>query len=428
MNKVNMKLSSFYYEQLPRYVKFYGREESSSIHTDSRRLQNIKLHLVAYQGDVRLLTAILDDGIEVDLMDTNQDTALFYAINGGSVDASRLLLERGASLEHCSRVMPPFHLALQRQDIQLLELLKEYGADINETNKNQETPLQPAAQDCSLKIVKWLVENGADINLLQAQHWSKQAQAKPSKGIGYCREDALIVLAANENVSLCKLLLDSGASPDGNPNRPESPLSEINMHHTEGVVRLLVKYGASLIFDDPKKKDPITLLLSKKRMLMMHIIQSYPKTIQHACRDGIRGLLHRSTLKKLQDLCPWLLQSGVDADPADEDGITPLMLATSQKNMMLCQLLVNYGADIHKKDHNGWTPLVYAARQRSVNLAQLFVDQRASIPSDIAEEYSDWFKKKFRSCPESDDDESTLSWIWPPERHEMQSFVVSSID
>lgn len=59
---------------------------------------------------------------------------------------------------------PLLSMAVDRDDLQLIKLLVQNGANINETNSTKATPLYAACDGADIEIVKFLIENGADIH------------------------------------------------------------------------------------------------------------------------------------------------------------------------------------------------------------------------------------------------------------------------
>lgn len=72
-------------------------------------------------------------------------------------------------------------------------------------------------------------------------------------------------------------------------------------------------------------------------------------------------LLHYAAHSGIEDRVCKLLRHGVDVDPVDEYGETPLMEACKQGHMMSCDALIRTGAKLDRRDKKGWSALHFAA-------------------------------------------------------------------
>jgi len=80
-----------------------------------------------------------------------------------------------------SRGQTPLYLAARYMNIEIINLLLDVGANINQLNQNKDTPLHGAAWGCNWnnitecqKILKLLKEKGADINARNSNNETAQ--------------------------------------------------------------------------------------------------------------------------------------------------------------------------------------------------------------------------------------------------------------
>ncbi|XP_020917386.1 palmitoyltransferase AKR1 isoform X2 [Exaiptasia diaphana] len=94
--------------------------------------------------------------------------ALFDVISHDNVGDCKYILERDPSLVHSVgwHGMTPLHRAATRGNLEILQILLEFGANVNALNGFGETPLHFACQTASLKFVGILVNKGADIKVI----------------------------------------------------------------------------------------------------------------------------------------------------------------------------------------------------------------------------------------------------------------------
>ena len=95
----------------------------------------------------------------------NSKTALIIATIVQSLDVMRLLLIIGVNpSRHDREGNSPLHYAAQLPNADASNLLIEYGANIIDRNAHNETPLHIAAKKGNFSIVKTLIEHGAYVN------------------------------------------------------------------------------------------------------------------------------------------------------------------------------------------------------------------------------------------------------------------------
>eukprot|EP01156_Anaeramoeba_ignava_P013715 Anaeramoba_ignava/a607393_59.p1 GENE.a607393_59~~a607393_59.p1 ORF type:complete len:878 (-),score=272.98 a607393_59:29-2662(-) len=129
----------------------------------------------------------------------------------------------------------PLFFAILYQDLPVIHLLLEKGADINRCDYINRTPLHFAVQKrCDLKITKWLIRYGAD---LDAQDWAKMSSLHFA-----CRK---------RKVELVNVLLASGANPNITNSLEETALFILIRENSDNpkilqIAELLVLYGANI--------------------------------------------------------------------------------------------------------------------------------------------------------------------------------------
>jgi ankyrin repeat protein len=108
--------------------------------------------LIAAGADVNALRIIMDEGEEF------HARPLWYAIAWGkNLQMTRLLLENGADTDRW------LGTAVWDQDLKMAELLLSNGAKIDPVFRG-DTPLLQTVKSRRLKLLAWLVKNGANIN------------------------------------------------------------------------------------------------------------------------------------------------------------------------------------------------------------------------------------------------------------------------
>jgi len=102
-------------------------------------------------------------GIQLDAINTADETALMLAANANDLASANLLIEAGASVNRPN--WTPLHYAASKGHTEMMRLLIENDAYIDAESPNGTTPLMMAAYYATPKAVKLMLEEGADPTL-----------------------------------------------------------------------------------------------------------------------------------------------------------------------------------------------------------------------------------------------------------------------
>ena len=142
------------------------------------------MHLMAEQGNVPMLSALVAGGFDVEIRDKTKRTPLFVATVGGKHSAVAALINLGASVDAANMIgMTPLHVAGNRGDIKALELLLQSGANVSLAMTGGSTALHSAAYAGQFEAVKLLMDSGAAIGALDNKGASPYDYAKSANHV-----------------------------------------------------------------------------------------------------------------------------------------------------------------------------------------------------------------------------------------------------
>src|SRR5262249_7482665 len=233
----------------------------------------------------------------IDPADDFQEVSLLcHAVCGGSIDAVKLLLERGAEVRrHSGKVLT---LAVVMNRVDLVKLLIDHGADV------ERAALLGPLDDAERPVADLLIAHGKKV-----PDWM---MPRP------CRPD----VSSNE-LHRVRVLLDYGASVD---DRGRYGLTALHYAVRGGklpLIKLLLERGAQVGALDG---------------------------------DGLTPLVHLSKTRSKSDPIPvleLLLANGADLDARDENGGTLLMHFARQGNAGAVDWLLGHGADRSVRNNRG---------------------------------------------------------------------------
>jgi uncharacterized protein len=141
--------------------------------------------------------ALLQNGADVSVCAADGTTALHLAAVAGQFGSCKLLLERASSsLVHARNRDggPPLMYAAGAGQLDLVQLLLQFGADVNTADDKSRPPLMNASLKENVQVVQCLLEAGADVNAVDSN--------------GHC---ALKAAVQANSTALLQLLLKHGA-------------------------------------------------------------------------------------------------------------------------------------------------------------------------------------------------------------------------
>jgi len=199
----------------------------------------------ALMGQEETMQKLLEHGAKIDYQESETGyTALMYAAQLDQPKSVRFLLENGANynLEGKDGSLA-LMLAMQENNEEIVDMLMEKGAKMNLKL------LDPAGYDfltvlsdrASPKIVQIAIKMGANVNEQNAAN----------------KRTALIIAAMSDKMEVMKLLLENGADPNIVDNNLYSPLMVASIRNNYNIVKLLVEHGAKV---ELKNIDGMTAL------------------------------------------------------------------------------------------------------------------------------------------------------------------------
>ncbi|XP_054708632.1 serine/threonine-protein phosphatase 6 regulatory ankyrin repeat subunit B-like [Uloborus diversus] len=277
----------------------------------------------------------------------DRETRLVKASLVGSFEVMCNLLESGVSVdaEELNRALfytsrnyiTPLQIAACLGHVDCVNILIQYGAKLNATDKYDVTALHLAAQEGHFLCLKALLEAKADCNA--ATKHSKDLQ-KPSAVPPFFKgTTALHLAAANNHVDCTVELIKFGADYNSIDEKGRTPLYiAANFGYSENV-------------------------LAQIRYAIGYDILSLPGFSTN------NTPLHFAVRNSMVECVKELLQLGSDVSHLNKDGFTPLHLAVTSGSLKpeisfeVLKLIVIYGynCDVNLKDGRGLTPLHYAA-------------------------------------------------------------------
>jgi ankyrin repeat protein len=308
------------------------------------------------------------------------------------------------------------HNAIAAGNDYVVRTLLTMGSDIEELNRNGETPLALALLKKRDVIAKLLLEKGASIDLAAAKaaQGGNEAVIRMllTRGVSVEARDnqgrTLLTLAVLENREpIVKLLLESGADVGACDNQGRTPLILAILENREPIVKLLLESGADVGACDNQGRTPLILATLENREPIFKLLV---ENAAHVEAPDTMALLAYAVFKEQTAIVKLLLESCADAEVkamcdslGKEDAIIRFLLekgasipilkaigsTTSLEGRLesailrgeenVVRLLLFMGADVEERGRHNMTPLLYAAWYSSLTIAKILVEAGADM-------------------------------------------------
>ncbi len=231
-------------EQIKRMVKKYPAflKVNVSAEMDGITYSATPLHLAISLGNKEIAEFFVDQGINIDTLDSKGQSPLHVAVMLGNKDIIKMLIAKGADVNSKDATgKTPIFAAVIGGNIDLLELLVAKGADINTRDNVGSSPFDMAVIGGNRNAIEFLLANGIDVN------------SKDKDG-----GTPLHSAAFNGHKEIVELFLNKGA--DINAKSPPNNTTPLHLAAARGhfeVVKLLLTRGADINTRDKNGYTPL---------------------------------------------------------------------------------------------------------------------------------------------------------------------------
>lgn len=249
------------------------------------------------------------------------------------------------------------------EDLNIIELIIEDGADVNAKDTDGMTALHFAAMNGKENAVLVLLQNGANVHA-QTVPPRKDTETFNWKFLG--GRTPLHWAATEGYTAIADALMDHHADPGAKSTSYRTPLQEAIMQGHESVALALIARGAPITDSDDEDWTPL----------------------HESCYGHSGGPKAHSARVRIARL---LLDRGADVDAVTADknwmgmpmlcGATPLLLSTITNKVESASLLVERGANLRAYNKGGEMTIHVAAIRGHLDFINLILD--AGIEVDI---------------------------------------------
>jgi ankyrin repeat protein len=244
----------------------------------------------------------------------------------------------------------------------VVRLLLKHGADVNartDEEKGHFTPLHLAAKKGRIEIVHVLLQHGANVGM------------KDGSGITALHQAARFGWA-----EVVRILLRHGANVCTKDGDGRTALHQAAQFGSAEVVRVLLQYGAKVGTKDGDGETALYQAAQLGRAEVVRVLLRHGAYV--GTKDGKgRTALHQAAQFGWAEVVRVLLQYGANVGTKDGDGRTALHQAAQFGRAEVVRVLLQHGANVGTKDGNGRTALQIASDKEHNGIMKLLSEHRA---------------------------------------------------
>lgn len=309
--------------------------------------------------------------------ESNHDTALTLACTGGHEELVRLLIEKGANIEHRDKKgLTSLILAATNGHVKCVQFLVDKGADIEaQSERTKDTALSAACQAGKYEVVEFLLKHNANKEHRNISDYTP-----------------LSLAASGGYVNIIKLLLQHNCEINSRTGSKLgiSPLMLAAMNGHTQTVRLLLDMGSDINAQiETNRNTALTLACFQGRHEVVALLLDRKANIEHRAKSGLTPLMEAAS-GGYEQVGRVLIDRGADvnAQPVPLSKDTALTIASEKGHLKFVQLLLDNCAQIEVKKKKGCTPLWLACNSGHLEVCVALVQNGANTDAQDSRKIS----------------------------------------
>ena len=218
------------------------------------------------EKDLTKIETLIKNGTDPNQLNKDGVTVMFLAASDNNIEVGKILLKYGGkvdmSIGKCET--KPLLIACQENSYEFVKFIVENGGDVNTKNKcaGNQAPIRFACKTGSVKLVTYLLDNGANL------------EDTPDDQI-----TPIVQAARSNHYDLVKFLIAKGANVNAYAatHDKECALNQAIMNKNSDIVELLLENGALVTFTDDKGNSSLKLAKKSKIKKIIELVESKTK-------------------------------------------------------------------------------------------------------------------------------------------------------
>ncbi|WP_414528001.1 ankyrin repeat domain-containing protein [Nodularia chucula] len=300
----------------------------------------MQIHIYAEEGNIAKVQQEIAHGVDINYLDKYESrTPLMFAVSSphADIDLVRLLVENGADVNAVDTYQNTvLALAVQSGNLEKIQFLLDAGADINYQKPHGYDVLIDAmyGRDITkdenlLAIIDLLIKRGAKVT-----------------GVTDSGESALRRASDTGRFDAVKILLAAGADPQ---QLIWTELMHAIVFGSLADVEKLITQGDELFEIDYYGRNPWLLSLQVGDLAKAELLlgEANCHEFEYGGKTSLMYAIENNRFQILQ----WLIDKGCDVEATDEFGTTALMVAVERDHPECVKILLEAGAKANRENN-----------------------------------------------------------------------------
>jgi len=265
---------------------------TTSKDTEQYQTKEINLEDSIKNGQLEMVQHYLQQGGSINVRNKDGDTPLILALKFQKWDIAKFLVDQRADVnvpldekQRNRSYTLPLNLAVKAGNLDMTKYLIEHGALINEFDNREYTPLITAIDENHFKLVQYLIDSGANVNIKGPIITASTTSLKmvkylikygalltyTSENLRNDRFEPVYTAYRSNQIKIAKYLIEKSANI--NYEFTENLLFDALDHKRLGFVKFLISSGkVNPYFYDISCDSPLRHAISSTNILLMEYI------------------------------------------------------------------------------------------------------------------------------------------------------------
>ncbi len=343
-----------------------------AIYPDEDQPQMNSIRLAAFFGHEVILERILQSNQHYDINESDETgrTGLTWASQFGYVQVVQLLLDWGADVNtQGGRYGNALYAASVGGHEKIVQILIERGADVNAQGGPYGNALHAASTDGHEKIVQILIERGADVNAQKGGY--DNAQEGPYS-------NALQAASTGGHEKIVQILIERGADVNAQRRGYDNALQAASAGGHEKIVQILIERGVDVNAQGGLYGNALQAASAGGHEKIVQILIERGADVN--AQGGPYGnALHAASAGGYEKIVQILIERGADVNAQGGPYGNALYAASVGGHEKIVQILIERGADVNAQGGPYGNAFHAASAGGHEKIVQILIERGADI-------------------------------------------------